>query len=224
MGETIKLTAADGHEFDAYRAEPEGDAKGGVVVIQEIFGVNVHIREVADGYAKEGYLAIAPAIFDRWQRGAEFGYDDDGKTAGRALKAQGNDNLDQVMADVGAASEAARAAGRIGITGYCWGGVVVWAAACRLNFDAAAGYYGGGILELVGETPKCPIILHFGRNDGSIPMDDVDAISAAHPDVPVHVYDDAGHGFNCDHRPEYHEESAKIARERTLKLFKENIG
>ncbi len=224
MGETIKLTAADGHEFDAYRAEPEGDAKGGVVVIQEIFGVNVHIREVADGYAKEGYLAIAPAIFDRWQRGAEFGYDDDGKTAGRALKAQGNDNLDQVMADVGAASEAARAAGKVGITGYCWGGVVVWAAACRLNFDAAAGYYGGGILELVGETPKCPIILHFGRNDGSIPMDDVDAISAAHPDVPVHVYDDAGHGFNCDHRPEYHEESAKIASGRTLDLFKELLG
>ncbi len=232
MGEIIRLTAADGHEFDAYKAEPEGEPqgspKGGVVVIQEIFGVNGHIREVADGFAKDGYVAIAPAIFDRWQRGAEFDYDDDGKTAGRALKAQGNDNLDQVMADVQAAAEAVRAAGpgdnKVGITGYCWGGVVVWAAACRLDFDAAAGYYGGGIVDLKDETPKCPIILHFGRNDASIPMADVDAISAAHPDLPVHVYDDAGHGFNCDRRPEYHEESAKIALGRTLQLFKENVG
>ncbi|NQU62369.1 MAG: dienelactone hydrolase family protein [Rhodospirillales bacterium] len=227
MGETIKLTAADGHEFEAYRAEPEGDAqgspKGGIVVIQEIFGVNAHIREVCDGYARQGYLAIAPAIFDRFERGVDLGYTDDDKTIGRALKAKGNDNLDAVLADVKAAHDAAATAGKVGITGYCWGGVVVWAAACRLGFDAAVAYYGGGIIDLNAEEPTCPTILHFGEHDGSIPMADVDAISAAHPDVEVHVYD-AGHGFNCDHRPEFDRESAEIALHITHDLFAEHVG
>ncbi len=235
MGETIKLTAADGHEFDAYRADPEGDAgngpRGGVVVIQEIFGVNGHIRDVADSYAADGYLAVAPAIFDRFERGVELDYTPEGIAAGREFKAQGNDNLDSVLADVAAAHAHVAGAGqgnnkgnnKVGITGYCWGGVVVWAAACRLGFDAAASYYGGGIIDLKDETPTCPIILHFGREDESIPLADVDAISAAHPNVPVHLYD-AGHGFNCDRRGSYHEESAALARQRTLKLFKENLG
>ncbi len=223
MGETIQLTAADGHEFDAYRAEPEGEAKGGVVVIQEIFGVNGHIREVADGFAADGYLAVAPAIFDRFERGVELGYEADDITAGRELKARGNENLDNVLADVRAAWEAASAAGKVGITGYCWGAVVVWAAACRLDFDAAACYYGAGIIELNLETPKCPAILHFGKNDQSIPMADVDAISAAHPEVPVYIYD-AGHGFNCDRRGAYDEAAAKTARARTLELFAGNVG
>ncbi len=223
MGKTIQLTAADGHEFDAYRAQPEGEAKGAVVVIQEIFGVNGHIRDVADGYAAEGYLAVAPAIFDRFEKGVDLGYTPDGIAVGREFKAKGNENLDNVMADVRAAWEAASAAGKVGITGYCWGGFVVWAAACRLDFDAAAGYYGGGILELNDETPKCPTILHFGKNDESIPMADVDAISAAHPEVSVYIYD-AGHGFNCDRRDSYDEESARTARARTLKLFAGNVG
>ncbi len=227
MGETIRLTAADGHEFDAYRADPEGDARGGVVVIQEIFGVNGHIRDVADGFARDGYLAVAPALYDRFERGVELEYTPENIAVGREFKAQGNENLDSVMADVEAARAAASGAGqgnnKVGITGYCWGGFVVWAAACRLGFDAAAGYYGGGIVDLKDETPTCPIILHFGREDDSIPLTDVDAISAAHPDVPVHLYD-AGHGFNCDRRGSYHEESAALARERTLQLFKENLG
>ena len=223
MGETIQLTAADGHEFDAYRAQPEGEAKGAIVVIQEIFGVNGHIRDVADGYAAEGYLAVAPAIFDRFEKGVDLDYTADGIAVGREFKARGNENLDNVMADVRAAWEAASGAGKVGITGYCWGGFVVWAAACRLDFDAAAGYYGGGILELNDETPKCPTILHFGNNDQSIPMADVDAISAAHPEVPVYIYD-AGHGFNCDRRDSYDEESARTARARTLKLFAGNVG
>ncbi len=227
MGETIRLTAADGHEFDAYRADPEGDARGGVVVIQEIFGVNGHIRDVADGFARDGYLAVAPAIFDRFERGVELDYTPEGIAAGREFKAQGNDNLDSVLADVEAARAAASGAGqgnnKVGVVGFCWGGSVAWAAACRLDFDAGVGYYGGGIVDLKDETPTCPIILHFGREDESIPLADVDAISAAHPDVPVHLYD-AGHGFNCDRRGSYHEESAALARERTLKLFKENLG
>ncbi len=227
MGETIRLTAADGHEFDAYRADPEGDARGGVVVIQEIFGVNGHIRDVADGFARDGYLAVAPALYDRFERGVELDYTPENIEIGREFKAQGNENLDSVMADVEAARAAASGAGqgnnKVGITGYCWGGFVVWAAACRLGFDAAASYYGGGVIDLKDETPTCPIILHFGREDDSIPLADVDAISAAHPDVPVHLYD-AGHGFNCDRRGSYHEESAALARERTLQLFKENLG
>ncbi len=223
MGETIQLTAADGHEFSAYRAEPEGNAKGAIVVIQEIFGVNGHIRDVADGYAAEGYLAVVPAIFDRFEKGVELDYTPDDMTVGREFKAKGNENLDNVMADVRAAWEAASATGKVGITGYCWGGFVVWAAACRLDFDAAAGYYGGGILELNDETPKCPTILHFGNNDQSIPMADVDAISAAHPEVSVYIYD-AGHGFNCDRRDSYDEESARTALKRTLELFAGNVG
>jgi carboxymethylenebutenolidase len=223
MGENITLTAADGHEFSAYRAEPEGEAKGGVVVIQEIFGVNGHIRDVTDGFAGEGYLSVAPAIFDRFERGVELDYTDEDIAVGREFKTQGNDNLDQVLADVAAAHGAVAGAGKVGITGYCWGGVVVWAAACRLGFDAAAGYYGGGIIDLKDEMPKCQTILHFGKEDASIPLDDVEAISAVHPDVAVHLYD-AGHGFNCDRRGSYHEESAKIALTRTLELFAENVG
>ena len=231
MGEIIKLTASDGHEFDGYRAEPDGETEGGprgaVVVIQEIFGVNGHIRDVADGYAAEGYLAVAPALFDRFERGVELDYTPDDMPIGRGYKAQGNDNLDNVMADVRAAFEAARTAGqgnnKVGITGYCWGGFVAWVAACRLDFDAAAGYYGGGILDLNDETPKCPTILHFGSHDDSIPMADVDAITAAHPEVPTYIYD-AGHGFNCDRRASYHEESSRIALKRTLDLFAEHVG
>jgi carboxymethylenebutenolidase len=231
MGETITLTAADGHQLGAYRADPPGGAgaepKGGIVVIQEIFGVNSHVRNVVDGFAEEGYVAIAPAIFDRFQRDVDLGYEADDKTQGIALKAQGNDHLDLVMADVRAAWDAVAKAGqgnnKVGITGYCWGGVVVWAAACRLDFDAAACYYGGGIVDLKDETPKCPTILHFGKQDASIPMEDVDAISAVHPGLAVYVYD-AGHGFNCDRRDSHDEESAKTARERTLELFAGNVG
>jgi len=223
MGETIQLTAADGHVFDAYRAPPEGAPKGGVVVIQEIFGVNGHIRDVADGFAAEGYLAVAPALFDRFEKGVDLGYTPDDIAIGREFKAKGNENLGNVLADVQAAWEAASAAGKVGITGYCWGAVVVWAAACRLNFDAAACYYGAGIIDLNLETPKCPAILHFGKEDQSIPMDEVDAISAAHPEIPVYLYD-AGHGFNCDRRGSYDEESAKTALKRTLELFAGNLG
>ncbi len=235
MGETITLTAADGHQFSAYRAEPSGEAngeakggpRGAVVVIQEIFGVNGHIRDVTDGYAGQGYLSIAPALFDRFERGVELDYTDEGMAVGREYKAQGNENLDSVMADVQAAHDSVAGAApgnnKVGITGYCWGGVVVWAAACRLDFAAAACYYGGGIVDLKDETPKCPTILHFGKDDASIPMDDVDAISAAHPDLAVYVYD-AGHGFNCDRRASFDEESAKTALKRTLELFARNVG
>ena len=223
MGETLTLTAADGHELAAYKAEPESAPRGAVVVIQEIFGVNGHIRDVTDRFAEAGYTAIAPALFDRWQRDVELDYIPESIPVGREFKARGNADLDSVMADVQAAHEAVTGVGRVGITGYCWGGFVVWAAACRLHFDAAACYYGGGIVELIGETPNCPTILHFGRNDASIPVADAEKIKAAHPDCPVYLYD-AGHGFNCDRRADFNAEASQVALTRTMDLFRQHVG
>lgn len=222
MGQTITLTAADGHELQAYRADAEGAPRGGLVVIQEIFGVNGHIRDVCEGFAAEGYAAIAPAVFDRVERGVELEYDDDGITRGRALRAELG--WEEAMADVEAAAGALRPSGKVGVVGYCWGGSLAWLAACRLDVACAVGYYGGQIIGFNDETPRCPVILHFGEIDASISMDDVDAIRAAHADVPVHVYGGAGHGFNCDRRASYHAESAKTARARTLAVFAENVG
>ncbi len=221
MGETIELRAEDGHRLGAYRADPEGTARGGLVVLQEIFGVNGHIRDVADGFAAEGYAALAPALFDRVERGVELRYDAEGVEKGRALRAALD--WDDVMRDVAAAVEALRPAGRVGVVGYCWGGSLAWLSACRLDIAAAVGYYGGQILPYVDETPRCPVILHFGEKDSTIPLEDVDRIRAAHPEVPVHLYP-AGHGFNCDRRGDYHAESAALARTRTLSLFAEHVG
>jgi carboxymethylenebutenolidase len=223
MGEHMRLSAADGHELVAYRADPEGEARGGVVVIQEIFGVNVHIRAVCDRFAAVGYQTIAPALYDRWQRDFECGYSTDEITVGREFKAKANDDLDGVLADVEAARLTVANAGRVGVTGFCWGGFVTWLAACRLDMAAAAGYYGGGIMDYVGGSPKCPAILHFGRNDGSIPMDDVEAIAAAHIDVAVHVYE-ADHGFNCDMRGSFDPHAAAIAGMRTIRLFDQHVA
>jgi carboxymethylenebutenolidase len=218
MGEYVQLTARDDHKFDAYRAKPDTKIKGAVVVIQEIFGVNIHIREVADTFAQEGYLAIAPAIFDRFEKRVELGYESGDISIGKVLKAKGNKNLNNVIADVEAAFHAVQDTDFVGITGYCWGGVIAWAAACRLKFDAASSYYGGGIIDHVDEKPNCPTILHFGREDKTIPLEDVHKISMAHPELSTHLYD-AGHGFNCDHRGSYDEGASKLAFDRTLELF-----
>jgi len=222
--QNITLTASDGHQFGAYRCEPESDAQGAVVVIQEIFGVNEHIRSVTERFAAVGYLAIAPALYDRWKLGFSAGYMADDIAVGRDLKSKANQNLDSVFLDVEAARVNVSGAGKVGVAGFCWGGVVTWLAACRLDFQAAASYYGAGIVGYLGETPQCPTILHFGRNDGSIPMDEVDTISAAHPDVEVHVYE-AGHGFYCDLRGgDYSPISANIAAMRTTRFFDANLG
>ncbi len=223
MGKDISLTAADGHELSAYLCEPDGAPRGGVIVIQEIFGVNIHIRDVTERYAALGYTAIAPALYDRFERGFEAGYEADDLAAGIDFKAAANENLDGVMNDVEAARCAISGNGKIGITGFCWGGVVVWLAACRLDVQAASGYYGGGIIDHIGEQPKCPTILHFGERDSSIPLEDVEQISAAHADVGVHIYA-ADHGFHCDMRGFYDPRSADIASMRTLRLFDENLS
>lgn len=222
MGEFIKLTASDGHKLDCYIAQPKGKARGGIVVVQEIFGVNSHIRSVADGYAAEGYLAVAPALFDRTEPKVELGYQPDDIAAGRALKDKVSN--EDALKDIAAARETAAAAGKVGVVGYCWGGTLAWLAACRIaGFAAGATYYGGGIGTFASEQPKCPAILHFGEKDHAIPLTEVEMVRKAHPGLPVHIYP-AGHGFNCDQRGSFDAASAKIAKERTLAFFAKHVG
>lgn len=217
MGEHVTLTAADGHKLDAYVARPDGPAKGGLVVVQEIFGVNAHIRAVADGFAAEGYVAVAPALFDRIRPGIELAYDEAGVSEGRALRPQVP--WEAPVLDVEAAMTLAAEAGRVGVVGYCWGGSVAWLAATRLKPAAAVGYYGGHIHEFASENPACPVMLHFGEEDAGIPLENVEivrAARAARADVTIHLYPGAGHGFNCDLRGSYHAEAAALARSRSL--------
>jgi carboxymethylenebutenolidase len=222
MGTTIELTASDGHRLAAYRADPAGKPRGGLVVIQEIFGVNSHIRSVADGYAKDGYLVIAPALFDRAERGFEVGYTPPEIERGRAVRAKVS--LDDALKDVAAAIKAAAPAGKVGIVGYCWGGTVAWAAATRLEGLAASSpHYGGGIAEIATERPRVPVMFHFGETDQQIPMTDVEKVRKAQAAQTVHVYA-AGHGFNCDQRGSYDAAAAKLARERTLAFLRQHVG
>jgi carboxymethylenebutenolidase len=222
MGKMIELNASDGHKLAAYRADPAGKPRGGVVVIQEIFGVNSHIRSVADGYAADGYLAIAPAMYDRAQRGYETGYAQEDIQAGVAIMQKLN--WDNTMLDVKAALEAVKAAGKVGIVGYCWGGTVAWVAAARVaGLACAAPYYGGSIPNFIGEKPKCPVMFHFGEQDQSITLEQAKKVAAAHPEASTHYYP-AGHGFNCDQRDSYNAASAKLARERTVEFFRKHIG
>jgi carboxymethylenebutenolidase len=223
MGSMIELRAADGHKLAAYRAEPPGKPRGGVVVIQEIFGVNSHIKAVADGYAQDGYLAIAPAMFDRAQRGYDTGYSQPEIQAGVALMQK----LDwkQTMLDADAAVSAAKKAGKVGIVGYCWGGTVSWVAAVRLSgLTCSVPYYGGGMPGFIGEKPRIPTLCHFGELDQSPTLEQSRAIAKAHPEITAHFYPGAGHGFNCDQRGSYHAESAKLARQRTLEFFRKHLG
>jgi carboxymethylenebutenolidase len=222
MGRWIELTAADGDTSQAWLAEPDGPPRGGLVVAPEIFGVNDHIRAVADGYAADGYVVVAPALFDRVQRGYEAGYTQPEIQAGIALMQRVA--WDDAMRDVTAAVESVSHAGKVGIVGYCWGGAVAWLAAARVpGLAAAVPYYGGAIPALVHERPRCPTMLHFGESDRSIPLEKARAVAAAHPDLTTHFYA-AGHGFNCDQRASYDASAAQLARERTLEFFRQHVG
>jgi carboxymethylenebutenolidase len=222
MGRHITLKSSDGFSFGAWRADPGGAPRGGVVVIQEIMGVNHHIRAVADLYAAQGYLAIAPALFDRAEPGFEVGYDGPGIQRGMAIA--GKLDREKMILDVAAAIAAAGSAGKVGIVGYCLGGTVAYLAACRLpGLAAASCYYGGGVLAAKDEAPRIPTILHFGAKDAHIPIAGVREFQTLHPDLPVYVYD-ADHGFNCDERGSYDAASAARARPRTFDFFKANIG
>ncbi|NKE68522.1 dienelactone hydrolase family protein [Ramlibacter sp. RBP-2] len=226
MGSFIDLKAADGFVFPAYVAQPAGQPKGGVVVLQEIFGVNSHIRAVADGYAQEGWLAVAPSTFHRVKTGVELGYGQDDMAAGMALKTAVEAlPAPGVMPDIQAAIDHASRAGKVGIVGYCWGGLLTWRAACTLDGLAAASpYYGGGMTtpDEVARRPKVPVLAHFGDQDHWIPMNSVEAFAKAHPEVQVQVYH-ANHGFNCDQRGSWDAAAAKLARERTLAFFAEHL-
>ena len=222
MGKMIDLTASDGHRLAAYRADPPGKPRGAIVVIQEIFGVNSHIRQVADGYAADGYLAIAPAMFDRAQRNFDVGYSPEDVAKGREVR--GKVTNDMAIKDAEAAIKAVAGAGKVGIVGYCWGGLVTWLAAAKLpGLAAAAPYYGGGILDNADLEPKVPLMGHFGERDAHIPVEGVRKLAAKHAKYQIFIYA-ADHGFNCDHRGSYDAAAAKQARERTLALFRKHVG
>ena len=229
MGTFIDLKSADGFVFPAYVAEPAGKPKAAVVVLQEIFGVNSHIRSVADGYAAAGYLAVAPATFHRAQTGVDLGYTEADMKAGTELKAAAEAlPAPGVLQDIQAAINhaAQTTGGKVGIVGYCWGGLLAWRSACTLSgLSAAAPYYGGGMT--VGDEPArqpgCPVMVHFGNQDHWIPMDTVEAFQKAQPGVQVFVYE-ANHGFNCDQRGSYNEAAAKLAKQRTLDFFARHLA
>jgi carboxymethylenebutenolidase len=222
MGHWIELHPEGAGPIAAWRADPAGKPRGGIVVIQEIFGVNAHIRAVTDRFAAEGYLAIAPAIFDHVEKGLDVGYDADSRTRGMAVA--NKVDFEQVLRDAAAAIDVAREGGKVGIVGYCFGGSVAWAAAARLSgLSAAVGYYGGRVLAMKDLQPKVPTMLHFGEKDQHIPIAGVKEFAAERPDVPVHIYP-ADHGFNCDPRESYDAPSAKLAWERTLEFFGKHLG
>ncbi|WP_439589566.1 dienelactone hydrolase family protein [Hydrogenophaga sp.] len=227
MGQTTELKSADGFTFPAYIAEPSGKPRGGLVVLQEIFGVNSHIRSVADGYAADGYFVVAPHTFHRVKTGVELGYKEDDMKAGMALKAAVEElPAPGVLPDIQAAINHAAQGGKVGIVGYCWGGLLTWRSASALKgLSAAAPYYGGGMT--VGadaeRQPTVSVMVHFGDQDHWIPLDTVEAFKKAHPEVVVHVYN-ANHGFNCDQRGSYNEAAAKLARERTIGFFAQHLS
>jgi carboxymethylenebutenolidase len=218
---SLQLRAADGHTLDAWLARPEGTPRGAIVVIQEVFGVNSHIRRVVEYCASQGYLAIAPSMFDRHRRGIELPYTPEGVQQGLAYMQA--TTPEQALMDVRTAVDAVSRAGRVGVVGYCWGGFVAALKACRGNVSAAVAYYGGGMTRLLDDRPKCPLMLHFGEHDAHIPLSDVERVRQAWPNAIVHTYP-AGHGFNCPDRSDFEPASARLAFERTVEFFNRNVG
>ena len=219
-GKMIFLTMSDGKAIGVYRTQPQGERRGGLVLIQEVFGISGHIKAVSDSYAAEGYEVLAPSLFDREAPGFVSGYSPEEMPKAAALASGAP--LDQRVADTKSCIDALK--GPVFTVGYCYGGSVVWVAACRCTgLAAASSYYGKLVPELADETPKCPTICHFGKLDAGIPLEGVEKFAAKHPEVAVYLYD-AGHGFNSD-RPTHHDEAAaKLARRRTLELFRANEG
>ena len=218
MGTMIRLKAKDGHELDAYVAEPQGEAKGGVVIVQEVFGVTNHIKRVADQYAAQGYKSVAPALFVRIQRDLTLEY----SQVQKGLEYMQQLQWPNTLADVDAAANEARSAGSAAVIGYCWGGTVAHVAASELDLDAAVSYYGGGVAKMLDKKPRCPILYHFGDHDSSIPLPDIEKIKQANPTSPLFIYAGAQHGFNCDERASYSPKDAKVAFERSIEFLSEH--
>jgi carboxymethylenebutenolidase len=223
MGGLVQLTAADGHQLDAYIVQPGVSATAGVVIVQEMFGVNQHIRDVADRYADQGFVVIAPALFDRIERGVELDYDP--ASMQRAMGMLKSFNMDRAVDDIAAAAQFVRGFGhlKVGVVGYCLGGTLAWLAASRLRIDAAVGYYGGRIAQYVKERPKAPVMLHFGDLDEHIPQSEIETITKEHPRVQIYHYP-AGHAFNREGGPTYDASSATRARERTLAFLHKELS
>jgi carboxymethylenebutenolidase len=221
MSERITLHATDGQALGAYVARPASEPTAALVVVQEIFGVNAHIRSITDGYAKDGFLAVAPALFDRIEPNVELGYE--GTDAQTATSFIPRLHMDKALADVSAAVDFCAATGkRVGVIGYCLGGTLAWLAACRLPVSAAIGYYGGRIAQYAAETPAVPVMLHYGRKDAHIPPEEIDKVRSAHLEVEIYLYD-AGHGFNCEARASYNPAAAQEARTRSLAFLKKHL-
>ena len=229
MGSFTTLKAADGHELQAYVAMPEGESIGGLVVVQEIFGVNAHIRNVTDGFAREGYVAVAPALFDRVERGVELKYE--GADMQRAVGLMQKLDPEAALLDVAAAFEEAKAKSSkdAGVVGYCYGGLMSWLSATRgenveMQPACTVAYYPGGIGKFANEEPACPVMIHIGTADSHIGPEQIEAVRSAHPEVEIYTYEGAEHGFNCDMRSSFDPEAAASALERTLKFLKANIS
>jgi carboxymethylenebutenolidase len=218
---TLQLRASDGTTLSAYVVKPEGTPRGAVVVVQEIFGLNSHVRRVVEQFAAAGYVAIAPAMFDRFQKDVDLGYDAKGIEQGVALMMRTTN--ESTLADLNAAITTVTHAGRVGMVGYCWGGRSTYLAACKANIAAGVAYYGGGIPQLLPDTPRCPVMFHFGERDSHIPLSDVDQVRKANPQGIFHLYP-AGHGFNCSERQDFDQLSAQLAFERTIEFFRRHVG
>jgi carboxymethylenebutenolidase len=222
VGKHFTLTAADAHQLGAYRADAKGRARGGIVVIQEIFGVNRHIRAVCDRLAEEGYNAVAPALFDRTEKNFECGYSPD--EIANARKFIANPDWNAMLKDVQPAIDGLKKEGPVAIIGFCMGGTVAFLAATRLDgLSAAIAYYGGQIAKFADEKPKVPIQMHFGEKDQSIPMSDVEVIRKKRPEAEIYTYPDAGHGFHCDERASYNESAAKTAWPRSMDFLRKHL-
>ena len=221
MSEFTTIMARDGHEFQTWLAAPPGRPRAAILVVQEIFGVNSHIRAVTDGYAAAGYVAIAPALFDRVRRGIELGYSAADMQEGQGYVKQLQRG--QTLADLSAAIAVVKHAGRVGVVGYCWGGTIAYMAACELPIACAVAYYGGSITKELAKHPKCPVMYHFGELDKHITASDIAKIKAAHPQGEFHTYR-ADHGFNCEQRASYDAASAQLARERSLAFFAKHVA
>ena len=222
MGAFVNITASDGHSLSAYEANPTSTPKGVIVVIQEIFDVNEHIREVTDKFASEEFSALAPALFDPVKPGIALGYGPDDRDKGMATRAKINSN--DAVEDVIAAGEFLEKAGKVGIVGYCYGGTMAWLGECKGGFRAASGYYGGGMYKNLDQDTTCPVELHFGSEDQGIPIENVDLIRSAKPNLNIYIYEGAGHGFMCDHRPSFDLTATNLALTRTLEFFNQHLG
>jgi carboxymethylenebutenolidase len=222
MGQMTEATMGDGTTIRVYRAEPAVAPRAAIVIMHEAFGMNDHIRSLCDRYAAEGYLALAPALYDRAEKGFEVpGYGDTDLEKGRALRQAVE--WDDAIADMQVVVDLARAAGAVGVVGFCWGGSLAWLAATRCGADAAVSYYGGQIIQFIDEIPGCPVMAHFAEHDIHVPPESAATVREHHPNVPVHMYD-ANHGFNCDARADYDATSAALAQERTSAFFAQTLN